>query len=86
MTALSFSDFDAPEGWTNLTATAPYTALLGQNVQVICKTGQGAIFWGGATAPTGRVGIPLTAESADFETAVAQVWLYGPATYAITQR
>jgi hypothetical protein len=52
MTALSFSDFDAPEGWTNLTATAPYTALLGQNVQVICKTGQGAIFWGGATAPT----------------------------------
>jgi hypothetical protein len=86
MTAVSSPDFNAPAGWTNLTATAPYTALAGQNVQVICKSGDGGVWWGGATTPVGRVGIPMVAESSDYETAVAQVWLYGPATYAITQR
>jgi hypothetical protein len=86
MTAISFPDFTAPVGWTNLTATAGYTTLLGLDVQVVCKPGGGAIYWGGVAAPTARSGIPLEAGSSDFETAVAQIWLYGPTTYAITQR
>lgn len=86
MTATSSPNYTAPSGWTNLTAQAGYTALVGQNVQVVCLTGGGAIRWGGAVAPTGLTGIALTAGSSDYETAVAQVWLLGPATYAITQR
>ena len=86
MTAVSFNDYEAPAGWSNLTAAAGYTSLVGQSVQVICKSGNGGVWWGGAVKPTGRGGIPMVAESSDYETAVAQVWLYGPATYAVTQR
>jgi hypothetical protein len=77
--------FNAPAGWTNLTATAPFTAYLGLNVRIICVSGQGRVVWGGTTAPVNGVGIPLEAESSDFDTAVAQVWLFGPATYNIDQ-
>jgi hypothetical protein len=86
MTATSSPNYDAPAGWTNLTAQAGYTALVGQGVQVVCITGGGAIKWGGAVAPTGLTGIELTAGSSDYETAVSQMWLYGPATYAVTVR
>jgi hypothetical protein len=86
MTATSYLDYEAPEGWSNLTAAAPYDALIGLNVQVICKSGGGGVWWGGASTPVGSNGISLSAESSDYETAVAEVWLKGPANYAITQR
>jgi hypothetical protein len=85
MTAISFPDYVAPAGWTNLTALPAYSGLLGQGVQVICRTGTGAIWWGSASAPVGG-GISLNEKDQDYETAVAQVWLHGPATYAITNR
>jgi len=87
MTAVTYPKYTAPQGWTNLTAQTGYTALVGLNVQVICDSGGGAIVWGGATAPTTPyAGAQLTSESTDSETAVAQVWLKGPATYTVIQR
>jgi hypothetical protein len=86
MTAISFPDYKAPAGWTNLTALPAYSALVGQGVQVICRTGFGSLWWGGAATPAPGHGILMNEKDQDFETAVAEIWLYGPATYAIVNR
>jgi hypothetical protein len=86
MPAISFLDFDAPTGWTEVTALPTYSSLLGMNVQPVCKTGNGFVWWGGNVAPAAMQGIPLHSASMDYEQAIGKMWLWGPATYAITQR
>lgn len=72
--------FEAPAGWTNIITIPAYAGASGVAITIVSKNGNGAVCWGGASAPVD--GIPVNIESGVSGTGTA-VWLRGPASYVI---
>lgn len=81
--SVSLPDYNAPAGWTDLLAVPAYAAAVSVGVRIVSKGSVGAVWWGGATAPTGTAGENIPQHYGASGSA-ANIWLLGSCTYSIT--